>query len=64
MARNRIINWLDKKRVEKTEEFYPDLGDELIGALLRANLAEPLDGEDRLSDFPEDMQRRVREGGP
>jgi hypothetical protein len=51
--------------IKKTTELLPyDLGDELIGALLRANLAEPLDGPDRLSDFPEDMQRRIREGGP
>jgi hypothetical protein len=60
MARNRIINWLDKKRVEKTEEFYPDLGDELIGALLRANLAEPLDGEE-FDDLSDDDRKRMRE---
>jgi hypothetical protein len=34
-------------KLHKTTELLPyDLGDELIGALLRANLAEPLDGEE------------------
>ena len=33
--------------IKTTESLLPyDLGDELIGALLRANLAEPLDGEE------------------
>jgi hypothetical protein len=33
--------------IKTTESLLPyDLGDELVGALLRANLAEPLDGEE------------------
>lgn len=37
-----------------------DLGDELIGALLKANLSDPLDA----LDMDEDMRVRIREGGP
>jgi hypothetical protein len=58
MARNRIINWLDKKRVEKTEEFYPDLGDELVGALWKELM--PLDGEE-FDDLSDEQRARMRE---
>jgi hypothetical protein len=61
MARNRIINWLDKKRVDTTESLLPyDLGDELIGALRRANLAEPLDGEE-FDDLSDERKQQMRE---
>jgi hypothetical protein len=58
MARNRIINWLDKKRVEKTEEFYPDLGDELVGALWKELM--PLDGEE-FDDLSSERKQQMRE---
>jgi hypothetical protein len=58
MARNRIINWLDKKRVEKTEEFYPDLGDELVGALWKELM--PLDGEE-FDDLSDERKQQMRE---
>ncbi len=45
--------------IKKTCEFYPDLGDMLIGALER-ELSEPLDS----LGIPDDMRRRIREGGP
>lgn len=43
--------------VAKTEEFYPDLGELLVGALLAANLSEPLDG----LDMDEAQRDRIRE---
>ena len=43
--------------VKKTEEFYPDLGDLLVGALMAANLAEPLDD----LDMDEAQRERIRE---
>lgn len=42
--------------IKKTEEFYPDLGDMLIGALLK-ELSEPLDE----IDAPEDWKQKQRE---
>jgi hypothetical protein len=47
--------------IKTTESLLPyDLGDELIGALLRANLAEPLDGEE-FDDLSDDDRKRMRE---
>lgn len=47
--------------IKKTTELLPyDLGDELIGALLRANLAEPLDGEE-FDDLSDEQRARMRE---
>jgi hypothetical protein len=47
--------------IKTTESLLPyDLGDELIGALLRANLAEPLDGEE-FDDLSDDDRKRLRE---
>jgi hypothetical protein len=47
--------------IKKTTELLPyDLGDELVGALLRANLAEPLDGEE-FDDLSDDDRKRMRE---
>ena len=43
--------------VKKTEEFYPDLGDMLVGALMAANLAEPLDELDMAAA----QRERIRE---
>jgi hypothetical protein len=37
-----------------------DLGDMLIGALLRANLAEPLDGEE-FDDLSDERKQQMRE---
>jgi hypothetical protein len=48
-------------KVHKTAEFYPfDLGDLLIGALLEANLAEPLDTP-QFSDLSADRKQKMRE---
>jgi hypothetical protein len=47
--------------IKKTTELLPyDLGDELIGALLRANLAEPLDGEE-FDDLSVERKQQMRE---
>jgi hypothetical protein len=47
--------------IKKTTELLPyDLGDELIGALLRANLAEPLDGE-QFDDLSDERKQTLRE---
>jgi hypothetical protein len=47
--------------IKKTTELLPyDLGDELIGALLRANLAEPLDGEE-FDDLSDEQRARLKE---
>ncbi len=47
--------------LRKTEQLLPyDLGDELIGALLKANLAEPLDGE-QFDDLSDADRNRLRE---
>jgi hypothetical protein len=47
--------------IKKTTELLPyDLGDELIGALLRANLAEPLDGEE-FDDLSDERKQQMRE---
>jgi hypothetical protein len=47
--------------IKTTESLLPyDLGDELIGALLRANLAEPLDGEE-FDDLSDEQRARMRE---
>jgi hypothetical protein len=46
---------------DKLEEFYPDLGDELVGALWLA-LSEPLD-DPQFDDMDEETKRRVREAG-
>jgi hypothetical protein len=47
--------------IKKTTELLPDdLGDELVGALLRANLAEPLDGEE-FDDLSDEQRARMRE---
>jgi hypothetical protein len=47
--------------IKKTTELLPyDLGDELVGALLRANLAEPLDGEE-FDDLSCEQRSRIRE---
>lgn len=35
MARNNIHQFVAKRKAAKLDEFYPDLGDELIGALER-----------------------------
>ena len=49
--------------IAKTTELLPyDLGDELVGALLAANLAEPLD-ETQFDDLSEEDKRRMREAG-
>lgn len=45
-----------KRKAAKLDEFYPDLGDMLIGALER-ELSEPLDGV----EMDEEQARRVRE---
>jgi hypothetical protein len=52
--------FFERRKVKKLEEFYPDLGDELIGALLRANLAEPLDGEE-FDDLSDERKQQMRE---
>jgi hypothetical protein len=47
--------------IKTTESLLPyDLGDELIGALLRANLAEPLDGEE-FDDLSSERKQQMRE---
>jgi hypothetical protein len=47
--------------IKKTTELLPyDLGDELVGALLRANLAEPLDGEE-FDDLSDEQKQQMRE---
>jgi hypothetical protein len=47
--------------IKTTESLLPyDLGDELIGALLRANLAEPLDGEE-FDDLSDERKQQMRE---
>lgn len=47
--------------IKKTTELLPyDLGDELIGALLKANLAEPLDGGE-FDDLSDADKMRMRE---
>jgi hypothetical protein len=47
--------------IKKTTELLPyDLGDMLIGALIEANLAEPLDGEE-FDDLSDDDRKRLRE---
>ena len=47
--------------IKTTESLLPyDLGDELIGALLRANLAEPLDGEE-FDDLSDERKQTLRE---
>jgi hypothetical protein len=47
--------------IKTTESLLPyDLGDELIGALLRANLAEPLDGEE-FDDLSSERKSQMRE---
>ena len=51
-----------KAYVKKTEEFYPDLGDMLVGALMAANLAEPLD-DPQFDDLSVEDKRRMREAG-
>lgn len=59
-ANGRFIGNVTKMtKIDKLEEFYPDLGDMLVGALLRANLAEPLDS----LDMDEAMKTRLREAG-
>ena len=48
-------------KLHKTLEFYPyDLGDLLIGALMEANLAEPLDGEE-FDDLSDERKQTLRE---
>lgn len=49
-------------RLNKTEEFYGDLGDLLVGALLKANLAEPLD-DPKFDDLSDERKTRLREAG-
>ncbi len=47
--------------IKTTESLLPyDLGDMLIGALMEANLAEPLDGEE-FDDLSSDDRKRMRE---
>ena len=47
--------------IKTTESLLPyDLGDMLIGALMEANLAEPLDGE-QFDDMDETRKQRMRE---
>jgi hypothetical protein len=47
--------------IKTTESLLPyDLGDELVGALLRANLAEPLDGEE-FDDLSDERKQQMRE---
>jgi hypothetical protein len=47
--------------IKKTTELLPyDLGDMLIGALIEANLAEPLDGEE-FDDLSSERKQTLRE---
>jgi len=47
--------------IKTTESLLPyDLGDMLIGALMEANLAEPLDGEE-FDDLSDEQRARIRE---
>ena len=49
--------------VKTTEALLPyDLGDLLVGALLEADLAEPLDAP-QFDDMPEEQKTRIREAG-
>jgi hypothetical protein len=46
--------------ITKTEEFYPDLGDMLAGALEAVFLSEPLDTP-QFNDLSRDAKQRLRE---
>ena len=56
MARNNIHQFVAKRKAAKLDEFYPDLGDMLIGELERA-FSGPLDD----LDMDEEQKQRIRE---
>lgn len=57
MARNNIHQFVAKQKAAKLDEFYPELGDMLIGAIERMDLPEPLDD----LDMDEEQKQRIRE---
>jgi hypothetical protein len=69
MARNRIHNYLDRKREQTSEQLRKDarlLNRVRIKAIGRyvSDIHPRWVEQDRLSQFSEDMRERIQEGGP
>jgi hypothetical protein len=62
MARNRIHNYLDKKRQQTCDRLWCEIVCDILERDLADKLSEPLD-DPQFDDMDEETKRRVREAG-